>query len=158
MSAITGTLSSFRRTWLDRTSELNASTDTVCTLLGDIDAWPIWTPRLKAVQRERSEALRVGTRFVMVIDAGVLPLRFDCTMFVLERDYIEWGVSALGSHVKHRFEVASSGAARCRVRHVEYATGLLAAVTFPFEKLGHAFDLAWSEALEAKYASGLHSA
>lgn len=144
----------FRRTWIDHTSELAASAETVFALLRDIDNWPSWSPGLIALKRKDSGELRVGSRFVLVLKMkGAPKTSLPCKILKLQPNYIEWGGGFPGSMIRHRFEVSPITAQRARVRHVEYATGLLALLSLPVEKLAYRHDLAWSRALEKRFAS-----
>jgi len=146
--------SGFRRTWIDHTSELASDADTVFALLRDIDGWPSWTPGLVALRRKGSAPVQVGTPFTMVLKAGGAPKTpLPCKVLKLAPLYIEWGGGFPGSMIQHRFEVTPLSSQRCKVRHVEYATGLLALITLPLEKLVYRHDLAWSRAIEKRFAS-----
>lgn len=143
----------FRRTWIDHTSELSADADTVFALLSDIDNWPSWTPGLNAIKRKRTP-LAQGAAFTMVLKMPGAPTTpLPCKVLKLQPHYIEWGGGFPGSMIQHRFEVTPLSAQRCKVRHVEFATGLLALVTLPIEKLAYKHDLAWSRAIEKRFAS-----
>ena len=146
--------SGFRRTWIDHTSELAADADTVFALLRDIDGWPSWTPGLVALRRKGSTPIQVGTPFTLVLKSGAAPqIPLPCKVLKLSPLYIEWGGGFKGSMIQHRFEVTPVSSQRCKVRHVEYATGLLALVTLPIEKLAYRHDRAWSRAIEKRFAS-----
>lgn len=146
--------SGFRRTWIDHTSELAASAETVFALLRDIDGWPSWTPGLVAIRRKDQGPIKVGTSFTMVLKAGSAPKTpLPCKVLKLAPLYIEWGGGFPGSMIQHRFEITPSSGLRCKVRHVEYATGLLALLTLPIERLAYRHDLAWSRAIERRFAS-----
>lgn len=148
------TAKGFRRIWIDYTVEVDASESELSALLSDIDAWPSWTPGLRAIKRKPDGAIGVGTRFTMVLDMKGLGLPLPCQLFVKEPRRIEWGGGGLGSVIRHRFELTPIGAARTSLRHVEYATNLLALLTLPAEKGIHAHDRRWSNAIRARFARG----
>jgi hypothetical protein len=143
-----------QRIWVDHTSDLGASVDTVARLLFDIDGWPSWTPGLAAVWRIGKEPIEVGTRFVMVLrPAGPVLAPTPTRILRLDRDrLIEWGGGLLGSEVRHRFELEAAGEGRCRVRHVEHATGWLTRID-TLARIAERHDLRWSAALEARFAA-----
>lgn len=142
----------FQRTWIDETFELDAAQEAVFALLGDIDGWPRWSPGVRDVRR-RVGALAPGTRFALVLDAGPLPfgLSLPCVVFSLEPARIEWGGGAGSAKIRHRFELTPAGQGRTRVRHVEYATGALALISLPIERLAHAHDARWSRAIRRHF-------
>jgi|GEM_PF-249385 len=147
------TAKGFKRIWIDYTVEVDASEAELGALLSDIDAWPRWTPGLKAIKRKPSGEFPVGTRFTMVLEMKGLPgLPLPCQLFVKEPRRIEWGGGGLGSIIRHRFELTPLGASRTSLRHVEYATNLLALVTLPAEKAIHGHDRRWSNAIRARFA------
>jgi hypothetical protein len=139
-----------RRTWVDDTVEVETSAERLAALLRDIDGWPTWTRGLKAIQRKRDHALGVGTRFTMVFDPGV-PV--PCEMVVYESLRLEWGGGALGSVVRHGFTISPIDERRCRLHHLEYATGALAALAFPIEKTLRAYDARWTKTIVARFVA-----
>jgi hypothetical protein len=142
----------YRRTWIDHTSELAASAETVSALLSDMDGWPSWTPGLSAIRRKKSP-LAVGSKFGMVLRMkGTPPVYLPCEVTQLSPKVIEWGGGLGSSVIRHRFEIEAVGPTRCRVRHLEYATGVLALLARPIEKLAYAHDLGWSKAIERRFA------
>lgn len=141
-----------RRIWIDHTSELGSSAANVAALLHDIDAWPRWTPGLLAILRSKRAAPRAGSLFVMVVRPQGAPITpVPCTLLRLDAKLMEWGGGAGNSLIRHRFEIEATGSDRCRVRQLEYATGLLATITRPIEKIAGRHDLAWSRALEQRF-------
>jgi hypothetical protein len=143
-----------QRIWLDYTSDLNASIDTVARLLCDIDGWPSWTPGLAAIWRFGKKPIEEGPRFVMVLMPGGPVVAPTLTRILrLDRDrLIEWGGGVLGAQVRHRFEYEAAGDGRCRVRHVEYATGWMTRID-ALAGIAERHDRRWSAALEARFAS-----
>lgn len=149
----------FRRTWIDETVEVNAPLDEVSALLRDIDAWPSWTPKLKAILRSKRKPLAVGTLFTMAIEHAYVPfdLKLPCELYVDEPTRIEWGGGflngTLGSVIRHSFQLARVTEHKTSVRHVEYATNLLALVSLPVERLIYAHDHRWSLAIRDRFAA-----
>jgi hypothetical protein len=146
------TASGKRRIWIDHSSALGAPLEAVSALLHNIDAWPRWSPGLLAILRNKASVPRVGGVFVMIVRPEGAPIApVPCTLLKLEPTLIEWGGGAGGSVIRHRFELEATGSATCRVRQLEYATGLLALLTRPIEKIARRHDLAWSHALERRF-------
>jgi hypothetical protein len=116
-----------------------------------VDRWPSWVPELTAIWRRKPAA--VGTTFLMVLRFPVLArVILPCTISRWDRDALEWGGGLAWSGVRHRFELHALGPTRTRVRHVEYATGLLGLCFRPFERFAYGFDHGWSEALITRFA------
>lgn len=142
-----------RITWIDHTSEVAADSDTLYRLLADIDAWPSWTPGLKAIKRRGRGPIRVGEGFVMVLKPQGAPLAFvPCKLFALEPNFIEWGGGFGSGVIRHSFAWEPISEGRTRVRQLEYATGWLGLLTRPIAGIAHRHDLAWSRALERRFA------
>jgi hypothetical protein len=137
------------RTWIDDSFEVEAGADTLYALLSDIDGWPSWTPGLTAIKRKPGAALTPGGGFTMVLAPG---LRLPCKLYTREPGRIEWGGDLLGSVIRHRFELTALSPTRTRVKHVEYATNLLAVLTLPAEKGIYAHDKRWSKAIQKRFA------
>src|SRR4051812_40803403 len=107
----------FRRTWIDHTSELAASADSVFALLSDIDGWPSWTPGLPAIKRRGMGTPRVGSAFTMVIKPAGLPKTLvPCKLIALEPNFVEWGGGFGNPVIRHSFSVEPLSPLRCRVR------------------------------------------
>ncbi len=143
-----------RRDWIDLTLDVDASPQTLFALLSDLDTWQAWTPGLVAIWRDRSRAVAVGSRFVMVLAFPVLRrLVLPCQVYVWQPDCLEWGGGPSWSGVRHRLELAPLPDGRTRLRHVEFATGMLAPLLWPFEGFAYRHDRSWSEAIRARFAS-----
>lgn len=140
----------FTRTWIDETVTVSTSAEQLYSLLSDVDGWPHWTRGLKAIKRRDRSAVQVGTRFTMVIDPGI-PLA--CKMFVYQPDRLEWGGGVGASIVRHSFEITPLDSQSCRLRHMEYATGVLAVLAMPLERAIHAYDQRWTETILARFTS-----
>ncbi len=80
-------------------------------------------------------------------------LRLPCEVFVYEPSKLEWG-GGLGPWViRHSFEITPTGTSQCRLRHLEYATGLFGLLTIPFEKALYAYDHRWTNTIRKRFAS-----
>lgn len=142
-----------RRTWIDQEIEVATDADTLYLLLSDIDRWPEWTPGLRALIRRGRGACVPGTRFVMVMDAPGPGLPLPCVVYENTPRRLEWGGGGLGSCIRHSLELTPLGPGRTRLRHREYATGLLAIITWPFAAMATAHDERWSAAIAAHFAA-----
>lgn len=143
------------RVWIDHTSKLNVGAETLHALLSDIDGWPTWTPGLLAILRfNKSQKLRLGTPFMMLLKPqGAPPAPVPCFVLALTPNVIEWGGGIGSSVIRHRFEITETGPGRCELRQLEYATGLLAWITRPIEKIAGRHDLGWSLEIERKFGA-----
>jgi hypothetical protein len=140
------------RTWIDESFELEGSRDAVFEALSALDRWPpTWVPELTTIWRRKPAG--VGTTFLMVLRFRVLArVVLPCTISRWDQDVLEWGGGLAWSGVRHRFELHALTPTRTRVRHLEYATGLLGLCFRPFERFAHGFDHGWSEALAARFS------
>jgi hypothetical protein len=142
----------FRRTWIDHTVDVDASTGAVYDLLTDIDGWSTWTPGLVRVKRKASGPWAVGQRFTMYIKPASFhpPLPIPCETYELSPNRIVWGGGIPGSVIRHSFEIEPLGEHRSRVRQYEFATNLLAALTLIAEPGIYKHDLRMQNALRDK--------
>ena len=140
-----------RRTWIDHTSEIAASSAAVMAALTDVDAWAQWTPGLVGVQR-RPEPLAVGSRFTMLVKPAAFhpALKVPCKVYTLTPTFIEWGGDLLGAVARHSFELTPLDGGATRVRQLEYATGILALLARIAEPGIYKHNLRWQEALKEK--------
>jgi uncharacterized protein YndB with AHSA1/START domain len=145
----------YHRIWIDHTTEVDAPLAKVMALLSDLDQWASWTPGLSEVQRRQHEPVRVGTRFTLRIKPAPFhpPLPVPCKLYRLEPNLIEWGGDALGSVVRHRFELSELSPVRTRVRQLEYATNVMAVLARIAEPGILKHDLRWQEALSVRAAA-----
>jgi hypothetical protein len=139
--------------WIDYTCDVQTDIDTLYALLSDIDKWPQWTPGLRSIRRWRSRGIaKAGTVFLMSMDAPLIKAIAMPSMVVQnERHRIEWGGGMLGSRIVHFMELTSLSSQTTRLRHVEYATGLLAIFARPAANFVHQHDLRWSHAIQARF-------
>ena len=142
-----------RRTWIDQEIDVDTDADTLYLLLSDIGRWAEWTPGLRAIKRLGRGPVAPGTRFVMVMEGPGPGLPLPCVVYHNTPRHLEWGGGGLGSCIRHRMELTPLGPERTRLRHVEYATGLLAVITWPFARLATAHDERWSSAIAARFAA-----
>ena len=139
----------FKRTWIDETVTINSSAEQLHALLKDFDAWPSWTRGLRAIKRRDQSPLQLGTRFTMVLDPGI-PL--GCKIFAYDASRLEWGGGVGSSVVRHSFEIRPLTAETCELRHLEYATGVLALLAIPIERGIYAYDHRWTNTIVARFA------
>lgn len=138
-----------RRNWIDETVTVGTNGEELRKLLWDIDAWPTWTIGLEAIKRsDRGAPFVVGTRFTMVLKPGI---SLPCELFVQQPRRLEWGGGFAGSVVRHSFELTPVDTHSCQLRHLEYATGALAALAWPIERRIHAYDHRWTSTIVARF-------
>ncbi|MDB4986733.1 MAG: hypothetical protein JWN04_1911 [Myxococcaceae bacterium] len=144
----------FRRTWIDHTVDVEASTGDVYDLLTDIDGWPSWTPGLTRIKRNGKGPWKVGQKFTMYIKPASFhpPLPVPCETFELSPGRIVWGGGIPGSVIRHSFEIGALGESRSRVRQLEFATNLLAVLALVAEPGIHKHDLRMQNALRDRFA------
>jgi uncharacterized protein YndB with AHSA1/START domain len=144
----------YRRTWIDHTVDVEASSEAVFRLMSDIDGWPSWVPGMTELRRVDREPPRVGTRFTMMIKPARFhpPLPIPCVLKKLEPGGLEWGADLLGSRARHRFEFEALSPARTRVHQVEYATDALALLARIAEPGIYKHNLRWQNALRDRLA------
>lgn len=144
----------FHRVWIDTTMHLDAPFDDVQAKLEDIRAWPEWTPGMRKLRISADEPVHHGSSFWMLLSMKPLPaLWVPSVVFHLRRGHIEWGGGGLGSVIRHRFEITEVAPGRTAVRHVEYATNVLAWVLRPFEKAFRAHDQRWTAAIAEHFGA-----
>ena len=143
----------FERTWIDYTVEVDTGRAALFELLRDIQGWPAFTPGLRRIKALGRGPIDVGSRFNMVIKIPGYPvIVFPCKVYELNQNRMEWGGGGWGSVIRHGFEMEALDEERTRLRHFEYATGLLALFCLPFEKAAYRYDRGWSEAIRQRFA------
>lgn len=141
-----------KKVWIDRTSVIQTDMDSLYALISDIDNWPTWTPGLCAIKRRGHGFAHAGSHFLMVLEAPLIKrLLLPTVMYQNDKHRMEWGGGALGSHIRHAMVLKALDANTTQLRHIEYATGLLAILTWPAANFAHRHDLRWSQAIEAKF-------
>lgn len=142
-----------RRVWIDHRCEVACDAQELYALLQDIPGWPSWTPGLSSVRPSGEGALEVGSRFTMVLGTrSWRKLALPCRVLAMQPDRIEWGGGAFGAVIRHRFELQAIDSQRTQLRHFEYATGFLAIVNRPFERMIYAHDRLWSDTIVEHFA------
>ncbi len=141
-----------RQTWIDHTSVIQTDIDTLYALLSDIDAWPDWTPGLRAISRFKKGPMTPGACFLMTLEAPwVKRLFLPNVVYQNDRHRIEWGGGLWGSTIRHVMELTAMDARTTSLRHVEYATGVLCMLAWPAANFAYRHDLRWSQAIEARF-------
>ncbi len=138
-----------RDTWIDHTSVVNADLDTVYSLLSDIAGWPSWTPGLLAIRQMRQGFAGSGSFFLMTLEAPKIGrLYLPNIVYQNSPEKIEWGGGALGSVIRHSFELTVIDDHTTSIRHLEYATGLLSLLAKPAAQFAYNHDMRWSRKIE----------
>ncbi len=139
--------------WIDYTSVVNTDSATLYQLLADIQGWPQWTPGLFTIWRGSKAFPRQGSFFLIVMEAPIIGrLILPSVVYQNDPHRIEWGGGFLGSIIRHSLEITTIDEHTTQLRHVEYATGLLALLARPAAGFAHFHDMRWSKAIEARFA------
>lgn len=141
-----------RSTWIDHTCTVAADVDAVFALLSDMDRWPEWVPGMLAIRRRGSAPPVAGCFFLMTLAAPRLGrLWLPNVVYRLDRNVIEWGGGLAGAGIRHGFELMPLGDGATRVRHYEYATGLLRVLAAPAAGFAYRHDRRWSDTLVSRF-------
>lgn len=142
-----------KRNWIDHTCALGTDIDTLSTLLRDVDGWSDFTPGLDEIVRDVAQRPTVGSRFKMRLNmTGAPRMTLPAEIFQWDRERLEWGGGVGGSTIRHSMELRETGPDSCELRHVEYATGLLALFCIPWERAIYSHDRGWSDAIEQRFS------
>lgn len=135
---------------IDYTSEIDASAEDVFAFFKDVENWTSWTTSVKKAYRKPGRDWGVGFRLSFVPD--FLPFPLDVKILDFEEGrLIAWGVRTPAATLVHQFDFEPLEAGRCRVRHREYAEGLLAILTRPLRGKIENFDRRFADDLAAAF-------
>jgi hypothetical protein len=139
--------------WIDEQFDVGASLGEVFALLSDLRHYPSWAPGIAGFVRRGQAPLRVGDHFLFMprVAPFPFPLAMPCKLHRMDEVCIEWGLGWLGSEVRHRFELTPTSARSTRVRHVEYASNLLAIVAAPAAPIAKRFNQALSKGVQRQF-------
>ena len=139
--------------WVDEQFEVGASRSDVFARLSDLRSWPSWAPGIAGFVRRGDAPLREGDHFLFMPKLAFIPfpLVMPCKVYRMDERCIEWGLGLLGSEVRHRFELTPTGPERTRVRHVEYASNLMAIVAAPAAPIALRFNRSLSKGVQRQF-------
>ncbi len=143
----------FKHYWIDEQFEVGASVQDVYARLSDLRAWPSWAPGIAGFKRRGAAPLQVGDHFLFMPKIAFIPfpLAMPCKVYRMDERCIEWGLGLLGSEVRHRLELTSTGPRSTRVRHAEYASNLMAVVAAPVAPIALRFNRALSVGIKRQF-------
>jgi hypothetical protein len=135
---------------IDYTNEIEASAEEVFAFFKQVEGWPSWAKGIKKAYRRPGRDWGVGFRLAFMPD--FLPIPLDVKVIDFEEGRrIAWGVRSPVATLVHQFEFEPMGAGRCRVRHREYAEGLLAILVRPLRGKIENFDRGVADDLRAAF-------
>jgi hypothetical protein len=149
-----GEMQWLRLDFIDYTTEINAPCEEVFTFFKHIEQWPSWARGIK-----RSFRKVAGSDWGIGFQIGFVPrfLRVPLNTKILayeENRVIEWGFRTPIASLVHRFDFEPLDEERCRVRHREYARGILAILTCPLKNKLEDFDRGLADDLRAAFNKG----
>ena len=136
--------------FIDYTTEIDAPVEEVFRFFKDVENWPSWTTAIKKAYRKSERDWRVG--FKLGFAADLLPMPLEVKVIDFEEGRLAaWGIRSPVATMVHRFDFESLNEGRCRVRHTEWAEGLLAILTWPMRTKIEAFDRLLADDLQAAF-------
>ncbi len=139
-----------RLEFIDYSTEIDAPVGEVFTFFKDVDKWTSWATGIKKAYRKPGGDWGVGFKLAFV--PNFLPIPLDVTILDFEEGrLIAWGLRTTVATVVHRFDFEALEGDRCRVRHREYAEGLLAVLSRPLRRKIENFDRLLADDLQAAF-------
>ena len=139
-----------RLDFIDYSTEIDAPVEEVFTFFKDLENWTSWATGIKKAYRKPGGDWGVGFKLGFVPVFLPFPLEVKVLDFEEER-LVAWGLRTPMATMIHRFDFEPLDEGRCRVRHTEYAEGLLAILTRPMRaKIKH-FDRLLADDLQAVF-------
>jgi uncharacterized protein YndB with AHSA1/START domain len=140
----------FRLDFIDYSTEIDAPAEEVFRFFKDLEKWPAWTKAIKKAYRKSGGDWGVG--FKLGFAADILPMPLEVKVLDFEEGrLIAWGIRNPLTTMIHRFDFEPLKKGRCRVRHTEYAEGLLAILTRPMRGKIESFDRQLADDLQAAF-------
>lgn len=140
-----------RLDFIDHASDIDAPVEEVFRFFKELEKWPSWTKAIKKAYRKSEGDWRVGFKFGF--EAELLPIPLEVKVIdYQEGRLIAWGIRNPVATLVHRFDFESVGEGKCRVRHTEYAEGLLAILTRPMRARIENFDRLIADDLQAAFS------
>jgi uncharacterized protein YndB with AHSA1/START domain len=140
-----------RLDFIDYTTEIDAPVEEVFRFFKDLEKWPSWTQAIKKAYRKSEGDWRVG--FKLGFAADLLPMPMEVKVIDFEEGrLVAWGIRNPLATIVHRFDFESLGEGKSRVRHTEYAEGLMAVLMRPMRKKIEQFDRMIADDLQAAFS------
>ena len=134
--------------FIDYTTEIDAPVEEVFRRFKDLEKWPSWTTAIKKASRKSEGDWQVG--FKLGFEADLLPMPLEVKVIDFEEDrLVAWGIRSPVATIVHQFDFEPLNEGRCRVRHTEWAEGLLAILTWPMRAKIEAFDRLLADDMKA---------
>jgi len=128
-----------RLEFIDYSTDVDASAKDVFAFFKKLDQWTSWNSAVKSAAPKSTGEWGVG--FKISFEPEFLPFPLVTKIIGYQEDrLIEWGIRTPIATLVHRFDFEPRGKNRCRVRHREYAEGLLAVLSRPMRKKIERFD------------------
>jgi uncharacterized protein YndB with AHSA1/START domain len=139
-----------RLDFIDYTTDIDAPVEEVFRFFKDLEKWPSWTKAIKRAYRKSEDDWRVG--FKLGFEADLLPMPLEVKVIDFEEGrLVAWGMRNPVATIVHRFDFEPLGEGKCRVRHTEYAEGLLAILMRPMRNKIEQFDRLIADDLQAAF-------
>jgi hypothetical protein len=139
-----------RLDFIDYSTEIDAPVEEVFASFKEVEKWPSWTTAIKKAYRKSQGDWGVGFKLGFVPNFLPFPLEVKVLDYE-EARLVAWGIRSPIATMIHQFDFEPLDAARCRVRHREYAEGLLAILTRPMLGKVEAFDRQVADDLKAAF-------
>jgi len=139
-----------RLDFIDYSTEIDTPAEEVFAFFKDVENWTSWATGIKKAYRKSGGDWGVGFKLGFVPVFLPFPLEVKVLDFEEER-LVAWGLRTPVATMIHRFDFEPLDEGRCRVRHREYAEGLLAILTRPMRAKIEQFDRLLADDLEAVF-------
>ena len=136
--------------FIDYTTEIDAPVEEVFRFFKDLEKWPSWTTAIKKAYRKSEGDWGVG--FKLGFEADLLPIPMEVKVIDFEEGrLVAWGMRSPVATIVHRFDFEPLDEGRCRVRHTEWAEGLLAILMWPMRGKIKDFDRLIADDLQTAF-------
>ena len=140
----------FRLDFIDYATDIDAPVEEVFTFFKDVEKWPSWTTAIEKAGTKSDGDW--GEGFKLSFKPGFAPAPLDVKILDYEEGrLIAWGIRNPLTCLIHRFDFEPLDEGRCRVRHTEFAEGILAILTRPMRKKIEQFDRQVADDLKAVF-------
>lgn len=138
-----------KNTFIDEVIVVNASIDSVFSLIGDINNWPSWCDSVRQAKQISRGNLRKGSLFYFspVVDKlPSAPLLVSILSYQQDKE-ISWGLKIGRVEFIHSLHFRELPDGRTEVHHQEWCTSILAPVTKPLNRVLLRFNQNFSSAM-----------